>query len=80
MQQNPEFGDWILTPESSNIKSFRYAKNVKVLQVAFKNEQAYEFGNVLPKMFEAFKKAESKGKYFNQNFRNNKSIPYKKLE
>jgi len=55
--------------ESLNIKEFGYIEYYKLLIVEFKSDQTYSYSNVPREIFDNMKKAESKGRYFNENIR-----------
>lgn len=55
---------------SSNIKGYEYNKESKVFTIYFLNESIYTYENVDPINIELFTVAESKGKYFNENIKN----------
>ncbi len=52
---------------SSNIKAVEYLAEEKVLRVLFKNEVLYSYKDVAVEVFENLLKAESVGKFFNDN-------------
>ena len=54
--------------ESSNIKEFGYIEYYKILIVEFKSA-TYSYSKVPREIFDNMKKAESKGRYFNENIK-----------
>lgn len=70
-----------MTPvESSNIKSFHYGSIRKILRIEFHSGKTYEYYPVPSELVNGFINAESKGKFFHENFRNNPSINCNPLE
>ena len=57
------------TVESDVIHAIGYADEVQVLEVIFNNGQIYQYRNVPRAAFEQLMAAESKGKYFQENIR-----------
>jgi hypothetical protein len=55
--------------KSGNIKSVGYDPATRIMHVEFLSGGVYEHTDVLPDQYEAFCKAESLGKFYNQNFR-----------
>lgn len=55
--------------ESSTIKSVAYDDRAKQLHVEFVNGSRYVYDGVQPIIFECLKKADSKGKFLNENIR-----------
>ena len=53
--------------DSSMIKAITYNEQNKTLFVQFKNESVYAYSDVENTTVEQFLKAESKGKFFNAN-------------
>ena len=51
---------------SSNVKNIGYDKSTSTLEVTFKSDARYEYSNVAYKLYVAFKKASSKGKFGNK--------------
>jgi len=56
---------WINTPESSNIKRFKYEPEFEILTVEFNYGAQYEYAGVPQRVIDVMEKAESTGKYFN---------------
>ena len=56
-------------PESSVLHSASYDKVMNRLTVTFKSGRSYDFFDVPPSIWEEFKKAESKGRFFTQNIK-----------
>lgn len=52
------------TPESSNIAKLVYNSETQTLEVTFKNETIYLYFKVPEEIWDTFKHAESKGKFF----------------
>ena len=55
--------------ESSVLHSASYDETINLLTVTFKSGRSYDFFDVLPSIWEEFKKAESKGRFFTQNIK-----------
>ncbi|ESY71656.1 hypothetical protein X743_19640 [Mesorhizobium sp. LNHC252B00] len=56
---------------STSIRKFDYDRNNRVLLVWFvASGKHYEFSDVPPEIFTAFKSAFAKGRYFNEHIRN----------
>jgi KTSC domain len=55
--------------ESSGLVSIGFAPKARVLEIEFRSGAIYRYLGVPPTVFEAFKKAESKGRYFAQSIR-----------
>ena len=55
---------------SSNLESFWYDKEKKMLTVEFKNGSVYEYLEVPEKVFNEMRVAESKGKFLNKYIKN----------
>jgi hypothetical protein len=60
--------------DSSMIKSTTYNSETQTLLVTFHNDANYLYEEVGAEDYSAFKNAESKGKYFITNIRNNKTF------
>jgi hypothetical protein len=60
--------------ESSNINKVRYDKQRKLLRVFFHNGSVYDYKEVSEEEFDALCKAESVGKHFNSEIKNNKEF------
>ncbi len=56
--------------ESSNIAAIGYDADSKTLQVDFKTGKRYQYQNVPPETFAEFKAADSVGKYFAAQIKN----------
>lgn len=65
--------------DSSQLEAVAYDAENKVLQVEFKGGSVYEYENVEPSIHEGLMKAESIGRFFNQNIKKNIDIKYKKI-
>lgn len=57
------------TVESDVIHAIGYDDEVHVLEIIFNNGQIYQYRNVPRAAFEELMQAESKGKYFQENIR-----------
>lgn len=55
--------------ESSVINKILYNEKTKELYIEFKNKHIYKYDNVPNEIMKEFISAESKGKYFNRNFK-----------
>lgn len=62
---------------SSVIKNWFYNQVEKKLKVTFQNGSVYEYEGIEPDVYDSLCEAESHGKYFSQNIKNN--YPYTKL-
>ena len=69
----------INTPKSSVIKSLTYDENRKDLSVSFKSGKLYVYTPVSQQFFNKLQNAESKGKFFNKNIRDNEALTCLKL-
>lgn len=71
----------IETPESSNLKSFDYDINTRILTVVFKGNAKYEYAGVPievhAKMVEAYMRKESVGRFLNKEIKG--KYEYKKV-
>jgi hypothetical protein len=56
--------------DSSNIREIGYDEAEKTLGIIFHSGILYHYFEVTPETFEEFKTADSLGKYFNANIRN----------
>lgn len=65
---------------SSDIASVGYDPGRQIMEVEFIRSGVYSYYNVPATLFAAFMSAESKGRFFNQNVRNNPAFPYEKGE
>ena len=61
----------LMKVHSSQIEAIGYDKEHKLLYVRFSQDALYVYYNVVEYIFEGFKSAESKGKYFGQYIRKN---------
>jgi hypothetical protein len=59
------------TTDSTMIKKAIYNFTTNSLKVEFKSGALYEYQNVDPQTYDAFCKAESQGKFFNEKIKNN---------
>jgi len=64
---------------SSQINSIGYDPNSRVLEVEFNNNRVYQYHPVTEECHLELMNAESKGKYFNANIKNNELITTTKL-
>lgn len=62
-------GEWILTPQSSNIAGFLYDEASQTLTVEFKQGSKYNYYDVPQHIFDGLNIADSKGKYLNANIK-----------
>lgn len=62
---------------SSNIRAIGYDSSTSTLEVEFTTGSIYQYHDVPQSEFDAMLNAESKGRYFSANIRNN--YPYAKL-
>lgn len=65
--------------DSSQLEAISYDHEKKILQVEFKGGAIYEYENVSSEIHDGLIKAESVGKFFNQNIKKNTDIKYKKI-
>lgn len=63
---------------SDNVLKTTYFPNNQRLYIAFNRGQTYSYGNVDNETYTMFENAESQGKFFHKNIRNNKKYPYRK--
>ena len=56
---------------SSSISDVEYEVGSKVMTVKFKNGRTYEYANVPREVFQELLTSDSKGRFFNQNIRDN---------
>jgi len=54
-------------PESSAISAARYFSRTHRLEVTFRSGSAYLYYDILPRIFEEFRMADSKGRYFHEH-------------
>ena len=59
----------LTTVESSMIHAIGYDKEKRVLEVVLNTGRTYQYADVQPEVYDAFMKAESKGRYFLANIR-----------
>ncbi len=69
----------IYTPKSSVIKSLTYDENRKDLSVNFQSGKLYVYTPVSQAFFNKLTNAESKGRFFNKNIRDNEALTCLKL-
>lgn len=69
----------INTPKSSVIQSLQYDETRKDLKVNFNSGRVYVYTPVSEEFFNKISKAESKGKFFNKNIKNNEALTCLKL-
>lgn len=55
--------------ESSNIQAIGYKPDTRHLRVQFRGGGLYQYGSVSSQRYKAFEKADSKGRYFSKNIR-----------
>lgn len=60
--------------ESSNIKSIGYEPSISTLVVKFHTGDLWSYKPITAQGFNAFMLSESKGKFFNQNIKNDPNI------
>ena len=65
---------------SSNIAEAGYDVDTQTLEIKFHNGGIYRYWPIMKHQFRLFMKAESKGIYFNQNFRKNDSVNFSKVD
>lgn len=65
---------------SSNIVEIGYDPENMTLEVKFHNNTIYQYWPITQLGWELLMKAESKGKYFNEKFRKNPKINYKRVD
>lgn len=58
---------------SSHIDKILYDFTTNTLKIRFKSGSVYEYANVEPSVYESFIHAESQGKFFNEQIKNNYS-------
>jgi len=64
--------------QSSNLESVGYDEETKILEIEFKGGSVYRYYNVPKDIYDELLEAESKGKYFWRNIRN--EFNYKKVD
>ena len=62
-------GEWILTPQSSNIAGFLYHEASQTFTVEFKQGSKYNYYDVPQHIYDGMTIADSKGKYLNANIK-----------
>lgn len=62
---------------SSNIMSAGYDEQSGTLEVEFKDGAVYQYFNVSSSIYDEFKKASSKGQYFNAYIKN--ALPFSRV-
>jgi len=65
--------------ESSNIDAIGYEPAKKELRIRFKSGQTYKYTPVTQKGYEDFLSADSKGKYFHKNIKDNATLSFEKV-
>jgi hypothetical protein len=65
---------------SSRIKSIGYDYDNRTLEVEFQKGGIYQYWPISPSGWESFMKSGSKGSFFEQHIKNDKSINHKKLD
>ena len=55
---------------SKNILSIGYNANTRTMRIEFKKNVLYDYSAIPPELFQGMMAAESKGGFFNDNFRN----------
>lgn len=64
MRKEPKYyKEW---PDAKNVKAAYYDPGEKQLQIEFASKRTYQYENIPLEMWERMKKAESGGKFFNQ--------------
>jgi hypothetical protein len=66
--------------ESSNIAAVGYSKKLETLRVEFHKGREYEYYPVSPELHSELVNAESVGKFFNENIKNNNNFTVKRLK
>jgi len=69
----------IPTPKSTVIKRLYFDNNRNDLRVYFRSGSVYVYTPVSEEFFNKISKAESKGKFFNKNIKNNEALTCLKL-
>lgn len=64
--------------ESSNILTTTYFPKTNVLYITFKRGGTYKYLNVDNDFYSKFENAESQGKFFINEMKNNENIPYER--
>jgi hypothetical protein len=62
--------------DSSSILLTTYFPKTKILYVSFKRGMTYRYDNVDQQLYDNFEKADSQGKFFQKEIKNNDSLPY----
>ena len=62
-------GEWIATPQSSNVARFSYEVATQILTVEFNGGSRYDYYDVPDHIFEGMKNADSIGKYLNSEIK-----------
>ncbi len=57
------------TVESDVIHAIGYDPQIQMLEIIFNNGTIYQYRGVPPEVFAGLKNSESKGRYFNENIR-----------
>lgn len=65
--------------DSSNIKSIGYVEESKILLIEFHSGDIYSYSPITQEGYINLMKAESLGRYFHQNIRNNQAIDTRKI-
>ena len=60
---------WTNTPESSNVSGIAYSDKQHMLFIEFKGKCIYSYAQVPRKMYQAFRIAPSKGKFFHREIK-----------
>ena len=55
--------------ESTTVRSMGYQRRSRILEIEFQSGAMYQYFRVPARVYEEFRKAESKGKYFNGEIR-----------
>lgn len=66
--------------KSSQINSIGYDPNSRILEIEFNNGKVYQYAPVTASCHQELMSAESHGKYFNANIKNNELITTTKIE
>jgi KTSC domain len=60
--------------QSAMIRSIGYDAETKTLEIEFSNGRVYEYAHVQPGMYRSLMGAESIGRYFSRNVKNNRQF------
>ena len=65
--------------QSTQIKSVGYDEKTSTLEIEFHRGNIYQYNPITKEGYEAMMKAESPGKFFHANIKNNELVTCKKL-